>query len=357
MGEEITRPSTLIDKNKQAALQQVGFAIIGIGELTESQLLPAFEHCPSAKVTALVSDDLDKVKPLAKKYGIEEDGLYTYDDFDRIAENKNVDVVYIVLPNSLHKEYTIRAAKAGKHVLCEKPMAASEEEARAMIDVCKAHNKKLMVAYRIQYEPHHKVIRQWVKDDVFGKVKIIEAFNSENIDDPTQWRFKKELAGGGVLMDLGIYCVNTIRFLKGAEPIWVSANTYSTPGDERFEEVEETMLFQMGFADGTVATCGSSYGVPNTQRYRCYTAGNAWFGMDPAFPYDGLKIEISEVDGKPFPVPDVIAENQFSLLINHMAECVLEDKEPDTPGEEGLKDHIVIKALYESAKSLKRIQV
>lgn len=357
MGEEITRPSTMTNKSQRPAVRQVGFAIIGIGELTESQLLPAFEHCPAARVTALVSDDLEKIKPLAEKYGIPEDSLYSYDDFDRIADNEDVDVVYIVLPNALHKEYTIRAAKAGKHILCEKPMASSVEEAGAMIEACKKYDKKLMVAYRIQYEPHHKVIKEWVKNDVFGKVKIIEAFNSENIDDPTQWRFKREMAGGGVLMDLGIYCVNTIRYLKGAEPIWVSANTYSTPGDERFEEVEETMLFQLGFADGTVATCGSSYGVHNTQRYRCFTAGNAWFGMDPAFSYDGLNIEISAIEGKPFPVPDVISENQFSLLINHMADCVLHNKEPDTPGAEGLKDHVVMKALYESAKSLKRVQL
>ncbi|CAN5774172.1 hypothetical protein BH10BAC2_BH10BAC2_39790 [soil metagenome] len=199
--------------------KKVGFALIGMVELKKSQLLPAFEHCVFAKPTALVGDDIREMKKLAAKYNIPENSVYSYENFDAIKYNKAVDAVYIVLPNSLHKTFAIRAAKAGKHVLCEKPMSVNVKDAEVMIDVCRKKNRKLMVAYRIHYEPHHQLMRNWVQKEIFGKVKMLETFNGEYIDDASQWRFKKDLAGGGVLMDLGIYCINTMRFLKGNEPV------------------------------------------------------------------------------------------------------------------------------------------
>jgi len=347
MGEERSANITTEDKHTK---KQVGFAIVGVGELAEGQLLPAFKECQHATVVALVSDDEEKTKALAKEYGINEENIYNYENFDNIASNKEVEVVYIVLPNSLHKEFTIRAAQAGKHVLCEKPIAATTEDAQQMITACKNANRFLMVAYRVQYEPHHQLMKDWVRNNIFGKVKIIECFNGQYIDDASQWRFKKALAGGGSLMDLGIYCVNTTRYLTGLEPSWVSANLYSTPNDDRFKEVEETVLFQMGFPDGTLATCATSYGIFDTQRYRCFTGKDAWFGMDPAFPYKDLKIEISTASsGEKFPLPVIEHENQFTLLIDHMALAVFNNEPPDTPGEEGLQDLVIMNAIYRSA--------
>lgn len=333
--------------------KKIGFAILGLGELTETQLLPAFENCNYAELVALISDDNDKANELAKKYNIDKTNIYSYENFDAIAGNERIDVVYIVLPNSLHKDYTIRSAKALKHVLCEKPMATSVSEADEMINACRKADRKLMIAYRIQLEPHNEVIREWIKNNVFGKVKAIECFNGGYVDDASQWRFKKSLAGGGVLMDLGIYCVNTLRYLLGKEPVWVSANMYATPGDERFKEVEEIILFQMAFDDGIVASCGASYSL-NYQRYRCFTEEKIWFGMDPAFAYKDLKIEISATnDGKEFPLPVVKEKDQFVLVIDHMAECILKNKIPKTPGEEGLKDQLIIEAVYRSATQKK----
>jgi predicted dehydrogenase len=335
--------------------KKVGFAILGVGELTESQLLPAFEKCKYAELAALITDDRDKAHELAKKYNIEQANIYSYDNFDAIADNERIDVVYIVLPNSMHKDYTIRSAKALKHVLCEKPMATSVSEAEEMINACRKADRKLMIAYRIQLEPHNEVVREWIKNHVFGKVKAIECFNGQYVDDASQWRFKKSLAGGGVLMDLGIYCINTIRYLLGKEPLWVSANMYATPGDERFKEVEEVILFQMAFDDGIVASCGASYSF-NYQRYRCFAEEKIWFGMDPAFAYKDLKIEISPTNnGKEFPLPVVKEEDQFVLVIDHMAECILKNKTPKTSGEEGLKDQLIIEAVYRSATQKKVI--
>jgi len=333
--------------------KKVGFAVLGLGELTETQLLPAFEKCEYAEPVALISEDTDKANELAKKYCIHNASVYSYDNFDSIANNDRVDVIYIVLPNALHKDFTIRSANAGKHVLCEKPMATSISDAEAMIDACKKADRKLMIAYRIQYEPHHQLMQEWMKNDVFGKVKIIECFNGEYVDDASQWRFKKSLAGGGVLMDLGIYCINTLRYLTGKEPLWVSANINSTPEDNRFKEVEETVLFQMAFDEDTVATCGTSYSL-NYQRYRCFTKDKNWFGMEPAFAYNDLKMEISlDNNGEKFPLPLIKESNQFVQVIDHMAECILKNREPKTPGEEGLKDQYVIDAIYESARQKK----
>lgn len=330
--------------------RKAGIAIAGIGELTESQLLPAFAESRYTRPVGLISDDETKLIKTGAKYGIEKKSLYTYENFDNIINNTEIDGVYIVLPNSKHKEFATRAAKAGKHVLCEKPMAMSAKEAQEMIDICREEKRLLMVAYRIQYEPHNQLIKEWVQNNVFGKVKLIECLNAEYIDDASQWRFKKALAGGGVLMDLGIYCVNTIRYITGLEPLWVSANTYSSANDDRFKEVEETVLFQMGLPGGTLATCGTSYGIYGAQKYRCYTEKDAWFGVDPAFAYKDLKIEIStSLNGENFPLPVIKQENQFAAILDHFGYCILNNQVPNTPGEEGLRDHLVMEAIYRSA--------
>lgn len=347
--------STVSQENIQQ--RKIGFAIAGMGKLTESQLLPAFKECKYAQVVALIGSDDEELKDLGAKNNIPTSSLYNYDDFDEIAKNKEIDVVYIVLPNSKHKEFTIRSAKAGKHVLCEKPMAVSVEEAQAMIDVCKAHDRLLMIAYRIQYEAHHKLIKKWIDEKKFGNINVIETFNGEYISDASQWRFKKELSGGGSLMDLGIYCVNTMRYLAGNEPLWVSANSYSTPYDERFKEVEETVLFQMGFPNNILINCGCSYSVSASQHYRIHTENEGWFGMDPAFAYNNLQIQVVKEKNKDFELPHVNAENQFAALLDHMAQCILTNKQPITPGEEGLQDMKIIEAIYKSAKQKTVIQI
>jgi predicted dehydrogenase len=339
--------------------KRIGFALVGLGHLTLEQILPAFGSSKLAKPVALVSGDSNKAKQVAGQYGISEKNIYNYQNFDDIRNNPEIDVVYIVLPNSMHEEFTVRAAAAGKHVLCEKPMANSAASAQRMIDACKKAGRKLMIAYRIQYEPHHHLLRKWTQEQQYGKVRVIEMFNAQNIGDPTQWRLNKALAGGGSLPDIGLYCLNTARFMLGEEPEWVSANIYSTPNDPRFKEVEETVLFQMGFPSGTVVNAGCSYGVHECRRYRCLADNGGWYGMDPAFPYKGLQIELSEIrNGKEWKEQPVLeAKDQFALEMDHMAQCIMDNKQPYTPGEEGLQDQKIMEAIYRSAKERRVIDL
>jgi len=331
--------------------KRLGYAVIGLGKLTLEEILPALSICKYSKLTALVSGDADKARKIAEQYGVPDTGIYNYQNFDEIKNNPEVDAVFIVLPNSMHHEFTIRAAKAGKHVLCEKPMANSVEECEEMIQACKEANRKLMIAYRIQYESYNKLIKQWTREKKYGKVKVIEAYNGQNLPSPNVWRAQKKLGGGGALPDIGIYCLNTIRYILGEEPTSVLANSFSTPGDARFKEIEESMLFQMTFPSGVLAMCGTCYGAQTAKSYKIY-ADEGYYGLDPAFSYSGLQMHVSEQADKKIELhkmPTMIEEDQFALEIDHFSECIACDKQPYTPGEEGLQDMKIIKSIYQSA--------
>lgn len=338
---------------------RIGYAVVGLGHLALSEILPAFGACKYSKPVALVSGDAAKAKKVAAQHGIEEKNIYNYQNFDTIKNNPAVEVVYIVLPNGMHEEYTVRAAAAGKHVLCEKPMANSSAEAQRMVEACKKAGKKLMIAYRIQYEPKNKMVKEWTRNQRWGKVRLIEMFNGQNIANNGQWRLNKKLAGGGSLPDIGLYCLNTARYVTGEEPEWVSANIYSDPKDPRFKEVEEAVLFQLGFPSGTTVSASTSYSVHEARRYRCLADRGGWFGLDPAFSYEGLQLEVSEVrDGKAWKEhPEVPEKNQFTLEIDHMSDCVMNNKQPYTPGEEGLQDQKLMEAIYGSARERKVISL
>ena len=339
--------------------KRVGYALVGLGHLTLDELMPAFGACKYSKPIALVSGDSAKAAKVAQQYGINPKSIYNYQNFDTIKNNPEVDVVYIVLPNGMHEEFTIRSAQAGKHVLCEKPMANTSAEAQRMIDACKKAERKLMVAYRIQYEPMNRQIMKWTREKKWGPVKVMEMYNGQNERDPAHWRLKKALAGGGSLPDIGLYCLNTARFLTGEEPEWVSANLYSDPKDPRFKEVEDTVLFQMKFPSGIMVNAGTSYSVHNSKRYRCLAGKGGWFGMDPAFTYRDLKMEVSEVrDNQEWKeTPGIPEKNQFALEMDHMSLCVLNNQAPYTPGEEGLQDHKIMEAIYRSAQEQKVIML
>ena len=339
--------------------KRIGFAIVGLGHLSLEEILPAFSECKQAKPVALVSGDAAKAKKVAAQYGIDEKAIYNYKNFDEIKNNPAIEAVYIVLPNSMHEEFTIRAANAGKHVLCEKPMTTSSASAKRMVDACKKAGKKLMIAYRIQYEPKNKMVKEWTRSQKWGKVRMIEMFNGQNIANNGQWRLKKDLAGGGSLPDIGLYCLNTARYVTGEEPEWVSANIHSQPDDPRFKEVEETVMFSLGFPSGTVVNAATSYSVHEARRYRCLADKGGWFGLDPAFAYNGLQIELSEVrDGKTWKDhPEVPEKKQFALEMDHMADCIMNNKQPYTPGEEGLQDQKLMEAIYQSAKEKKVVQL
>jgi len=205
--------------------RRVGFAIVALGRLSLEEILPAFAECEKAKLVALVSGSPEKLRVVASQYGVSPQNCYDYAGFDRLRDDPAVQVVYVVLPNGMHREYVERAARAGKHVLCEKPMATSSADARAMIAACDRAKVKLMIAYRIQYEPYNQRARRFVQEGTFGRLVGATMTNTQTVaaNGAEQWRHKRALAGGGSLPDIGLYCINTARFLTAEEPVEVYA--------------------------------------------------------------------------------------------------------------------------------------
>jgi len=334
--------------------KKLGWAIVGLGSLAINQILPAFARCEKSKVVAFVSGHPDKANKLALRYGVDAKNIYNYQNYDSIKDNPEVDIIYIVLPNGMHAEYTIRGLQAGKHVLCEKPMANTPEDCQQMIDAGKKANRKLMVAYRCRYEPFNLEAIRLARSKELGPVKVITADNGWNASDPNMWRLNKKMAGGGCLMDIGIYALQSARYISGEEPVEINAMTYSTPGDPRFKEVEETINFQLRFPSGVLANCTSSYGY-SSQSHTRVICTNGWYEMDPATIYDGLRLyvhrnNLSEEVNLP-------AKDHFTLEMDHMSDCVMNNKETLTPGEEGLRDMKLIAAIYEAARTNKTLKV
>jgi predicted dehydrogenase len=335
-----------------------GFAIVGLGRLSIDQILPAFGKSKYAKPVALVSGDRDKAMKLAAQYGIKPTSIYDYVGFERLRENPEVKVIYIVLPNALHAEYVLRGAKIGKHIVCEKPMATSSREAEQMIAACKQANVKLMIAYRQQFEPHNEALRKMVQQGKLGQLRGFIASNSQQQGDPTQWRLRKALAGGGCLPDVGLYCLNASRFLSGQEPVEVFATIHQPKDDPRFTQVEATCSFSLKFSSGYIATCTTSYDVHKSAFLRM-EGTTAWAELSPAFGYHDNKLTWSHLeDGGEIQVtPQIEEKDQFALEMDHFSECILDDKTPRTPGEEGLRDHRIMEAIYESAASGRAVKL
>src|SRR5438094_2637137 len=248
--------------------KKLGWAIVGLGSLSINQILPAFAKCEKSKVVALVSGHPDKASKLALRYGVSPKNIYNYQNYDSIKDNPDVDIIYIVLPNGMHAEYTVRGHQAGKHVLSEKPMASTPAECQQMIDAARKANRKLMVAYRCSYEPYNQEAIRIARQQELGPIQVILADHGFNIGDPNQWRLNKKLAGGGSLMDIGIYSLQAARYVTGEEPIEINAMMYTTPGDVRFKEVEETINFHLRFPSGVLANCTSRYGYSGQRHDR-----------------------------------------------------------------------------------------
>ncbi|WP_226929801.1 Gfo/Idh/MocA family protein [Hymenobacter siberiensis] len=336
----------------------MGYALVGLGRLTLNEILPAFGKSKHARPVALVSGDADKMAKVAKQYGIKPSSCYSYQTYDKLKDNPEVEMIYIVLPNSMHHEFTLRGAKAGKHILCEKPMANSVKECEEMIEACKKAGKKLTIAYRIQCEPLNRAAMKQVRAKTYGATKMLQMMNTQNQAHDQQWRHKKALAGGGSLPDVGLYCLNTTRFLLGEEPTEVSAQIYSTPGDDQFKEIEENVSFTLRFPSGAISQCMTGYGSFNNKSYTVY-AETGSIKMDPAFPYHGLHQErIHAPDGQQVKeTTNDPQKDQFALEMDHMAECVRQNKTPCTPGEEGLQDQRIMEAIYLSAKENRPVQL
>ena len=332
--------------------KRLGIAVVGLGHLSLTQVLPGFAQAKHVKVAALVSGDRDKARVIAAQYGVPERNLYDYKNFDGIRNNPEVDVVYIVLPNAMHLDYTVRAAQAGKHVLCEKPMATSSADAQHMIDACKQAGRKLMIAYRCQYLPEYRALIRMARDKVYGEVRLIEASNGQNNANNGQWRADKRMAGGGSLPDVGLYCLNAARFITGEEPVEITARVTQPKDDPRFSQVEDLCVFTLRFPSGVLASCSSGYSY-HENRFLRVMATDAAVGLDPAFSYDNLTMQISRRQGMSSGMEQRrwSPKSQFALEMDAFAEAIRADRVPLTPGEEGLQDMRIIEAIYQAASS------
>jgi len=332
--------------------KRVGFAVLGLGRLSLENILPAFAQAKKARPVALVSGSPDKAKTVAAQYGIKAEAIYSYDKFDEIRNNGEITAVYIFLPNAMHKEFVLRAAKAGKHIVCEKPMATSSADAKEMVEGCRDAARLLMIAYRCQYEPYNRKVIELVRQGKYGTAKLIRAVNVQNMAAPEQWRLKKSMAGGGSLPDVGIYCLNASRYVSGEEPVEIYARVATTPNGLRFREVEETVSFSMRFPSGLIADCGTSYGMHESRRLDVHTEA-ASFQLENAFAYEGQQFRVSHQDGKAESIDQIRLgqKDQFALEIDHMADCILNHRKPHSPGEEGTQDHVIMEAIYKSAST------
>lgn len=326
-----------------AAAPRLGFALCGLGELSAGQIAPALLHTKRCRLTGIVTDTAAKAAQWQKAYAIPAHSIYTYDTMARMADNPDIDVVYVVTPNALHLPHATAAAKAGKHVFCEKPLEISVERCQQLIDAVKAAGRRLGVAYRCRFEPHHLECMRLAREREFGKLRVIDAYFGFDIE-PGEWRLKRELSGGGPLLDVGIYALQASRYLTGEEPEWISATT--TVGDPaRFSEVEASVIWEARFPGGAISQCGASFESASAGYVRAI-GENGWFGLDPAFNYRGIRGRRS--DARALSFPDI---DQFAAEMDDFARCIQEETATIVSGEEGLRDARAMAAIYQSARS------
>jgi predicted dehydrogenase len=326
--------------------RKIGYCIVGLGRISMGQFMPGVKLSKRSRIAALVSGHRPKAERVASQYGVSTKAIYDYEHYEEIAHNPEIDAVYIALPNGMHAEYTVRAAKAGKHVLCEKPMANSVDECEQMITVCRQANRKLMIAYRCRYEPTNLKAVELVRQGYAGKVEMLNCSFGFNIA-PGEWRLNKKMAGGGPLVDVGIYCIQATRYLTGEEPSLVEAYSSVIDHDGRFNEVEENLAWNFRFPSGILASCATSYGSNFIGDYARVIGSKGMLELNPAFVYEGLHLSGKAEGGKAVDMPDPeAAPRQFTREADYFAGCILENRQPLTAGEEGLRDARLITAIY-----------
>ncbi|MFD0797685.1 Gfo/Idh/MocA family protein [Maribacter chungangensis] len=322
------------------AKPKLGVALVGLGYYSTDLLAPALELTEHCELKAIVTGSPEKIPVWQEKYGILDKNVYSYDTYDNIADNPDIDVVYVVLPPSMHAEYTIRAAQAGKHVWCEKPMAPSVADCEAMIKACADNKVKLSIGYRCQHDPNVQAYMKVAKEQPFGKVKMLTSAAGYFDGRANHWKQNKAL-GGGVLGDMGVYAIQGARLATGEEPISVLAQTFTTR-PEIYHEVEETAMFQLEFPSGARASCQTSFGISMNHLKVTYEKG--WLAMEPHSSYSRNKGSMS--DGT---VINFELNNQQAKQMDDDALALKLGKDMLVPGEEGLRDIRVVEAVYKAA--------
>jgi predicted dehydrogenase len=346
----ITFPSLITRHSSGRGEKKLNIALCGLGRYAGylAEGLQTTQHC---RLAGIITGTPSKAEDWKKRYNIPDGNIYNYQNFDEIAKNKDIDLVYVVLPNSMHKEYTIRAARAGKHVIVEKPMAITEQDCREMIDACKRARIQLALGYRLHYEPYNMEIKRLGQEKVFGQVRLVEASLGYKSGDPNEWRLKKAMAGGGPLMNLGVYCVQCSRYVLGEEPVSLTAQFGPVTDKRLFSEVEESITWQMQFPSGAVSTSTSAYNC-SVDRFFA-SADDGFFELSPAISYGPFRGRTSKGE---LNFPEI---NQQGTQCDEIAKVILAGKDlPDhISGEEGYRDVRILQAIYRSAETGKRISL
>jgi predicted dehydrogenase len=332
--------ASIIENKKSMTNKKLGVALVGLGGYAGGQLAPALLQTKHCYLAGIVTGTPSKIPTWKEKYNIPDKNIYTYENYDSIKNNPDIDIIYVVLPNHLHKDYTIRGFEAGKHVICEKPMAITVSDAEAMLVASKKGNKFLSIGYRLHYDPFNMEMVKLVNEKTYGAIKSIETDFSIT-PKKGEWRLNKKIAGGGPLMDVGIYCLQAICYVTGNDPIAVTAKTLPVTDKEKFIDIEEVLEFEMEMPGGIIGKTKTTY---NTNKsFLQVNCENGWFRLEPAYYYGGIKFTSS--DGRKFDRPPF---SQQAKQLDAMALAIKNNKKSKTPGEMGLRDMKIIEAIYES---------
>ncbi len=326
-------------------------AIMGLGGYG-TRVAEAMKDCRMAKLVGVISGTPSKIKDWQARYNIPAENCYNYENFDTIKNNPGIDAVYVITPNGLHHDQVIRVAKAGKQVICEKPMALNAKEGQEMVDACKKMNVKLLVGYRMHFEPKTLEIIRMRNAGEFGKPLFFQGLSGFIIGDPNQWRLNRQLSGGGSMMDIGIYSVNGSRYMIGEDPVWVTAEETKNDPVKFKEGVDETIQFQLGFPGGAVASCLSTYSMNFLDSF--FLDGEKGFAeLKPATGYGPI---MGRTNKGELNQPHITHQ---TVQMDEMAGIILQGKQPIVPvdGEEAVKDLKVIDAIYEAVKTAKKISL
>ena len=330
--------------------RKLNFCVVGLGSLSNGQIAPALQKTQYCRLAAVVSGHPQKTQNWKARYNLPDKNIYDYDTMEKMADNPDIDVVYVVTPNALHAEHTIKALKAGKHVFCEKPMEVSVAKCQEMIDAAKKADRMLGVAYRCQFDPNHQECFRLGREKVYGAIQTITASFGRTMNNTTEWRLQRALAGGGPLMDVGIYALQTTRCVTGLEPLQVTAKEAPKSDLVKFKEVEEGIEWEAKFPGGITANCTTSYNAARMNGFRV-TAEKGYFGLEPAYNYTGCRGTMSNGTTVKEILPQPPSFSEFTAEMDDFAQCIMNKKPTRVPGEEGLRDLRIMMAIYESAKT------
>jgi len=329
--------------------KKVGYAVVGLGSISQVAVLPAFAHSKKAKLVAVVSGDKKKAHKFAEQFKANQ--AFTYAELAKCLSNPEVEAVYIATPPGEHEKYAVAAARAGKHVLCEKPLAATVKQARNMVETCRRNKVQFMTAYRKYFEPSSVTLKNMISKGELGRIDVIHTLFAELRpfgDQSPAWLFSRKLCGGGPLTDLGVYCLNTCRWLVNEDPIAASCAVSWVRDRRRYKEVEEGIAFRLEFRSGLILQGTTAYSAAFSSFVHVH-GEKGWAELAPAFAFEEERRLSGKIAGRWF-AKTFKPIDEFALELDYFAKCIRERRKPEPDGEQGLRDIIIIDAIYQAAK-------